>query len=151
MTLTKEDIKSLAKLAMVVRGRAYAPYSNHPVGAVIVAKSGMVYVGANVETAHYKSVCAEASAISSMIAGGDREIDAVIVVGPNQEHPSTPCGDCRQRINEFADKTTRIYTCRADGKLGKTHTIASLLPDRFGPEHVPGMKKKTVKKTGKRK
>lgn len=145
----KTDIKTLAKKALVVRDRAYCPYSGHPVGVVIVTDKGKIYAGANVETAHYKSICAEASAISAMVAAGGRKIKTVVVVGPSMDDLCTPCGDCRQRLHEFSDAATRIHSLRADGTAGRVHKMADLLPDAFGPENLPATR--AAKSAGKRK
>lgn len=118
-----------------VRDRAYAPYSNHPVGALIVSESGTRYVGANVEVAHYKGICAEASAIATMASAGERELREVYVIGPG-EHLCTPCGDCRQRIREFATPETLIRVVDAQGTLLRRYTMDQLLPDSFGPENL---------------
>lgn len=147
--LGKTDLKKLAKHTAKARDNAYCPYSNHPVGAAIVAGSGKVYLGANVEVAHYKGVCAEASAISAMVSAGEREIRAVVVIGPAMEYLCTPCGDCRQRIREFADAETRIYSLWKDGRLGQEHKMSDLLPVSFGPENlieVGALSRKTPKK-----
>ena len=63
---------SIVSSLIRARDRAYAPYSNHPVGALIISDSGSRYVGANVEVAHHKSLCAEASAIAAMVSAGER-------------------------------------------------------------------------------
>ncbi|MDN3520114.1 cytidine deaminase [Halomonas ramblicola] len=126
---------SLVEALVAVRGRAYAPYSHHPVGAVVVGESGRRYAGANVEVAHYKGLCAEASAIAAMVSAGERRLREVYVIGPG-EHLCTPCGDCRQRIREFADGETRIRVVDAEGRLLKEYDMATLLPDAFGPENL---------------
>ncbi len=118
-----------------VRDRAYAPYSNHPVGALVVSESGTRYVGANVEVAHYKGLCAEASAIAAMASAGERELREVYVIGPGG-HLCTPCGDCRQRIREFASRETLIRVVDAQGTLLRRYTMDQLLPDSFGPENL---------------
>ncbi|MGC3872496.1 cytidine deaminase [Halomonas sp. GXIMD04776] len=118
-----------------VRDRAYAPYSNHPVGALVESESGTRYAGANVETAHYKGLCAEASAIAAMVSAGERQLQRVYVIGPG-EHLCTPCGDCRQRIREFASADTRILVLDAGGRLLREYTMEALLPDAFGPENL---------------
>lgn len=120
---------------VAVRDRAYAPYSRHPVGAVVVSESGRRYAGANVEVAHYKGICAEASAIAAMASAGERHLREVWVIGPGA-HLCTPCGDCRQRIREFADDATRIRVVDAEGRLLREYTMAELLPDAFGPENL---------------
>lgn len=144
------QIKKLGKQAMAARGRAYCPYSNHPVGVAIVSQSGKVYAGANVEIAHYKGVCAEASAISAMVTAGERHIRTVVVAGPSMEYLCTPCGDCRQRLREFCAPDVRIYSLWKDGSLGAVHTMADLLPLSFGPENLQevGALPKTQPKAG---
>ncbi|RCV88929.1 cytidine deaminase [Billgrantia montanilacus] len=120
---------------IAVRDNAYAPYSQHPVGAMVESESGARFVGANVEVAHYKGLCAEASAIAAMVSAGERRLRSVFVIGPG-EHLCSPCGDCRQRIREFADAETRILVLDAQGGLLKRYTIDELLPDAFGPENL---------------
>ncbi|MFN7114778.1 MAG: cytidine deaminase [Alphaproteobacteria bacterium] len=134
--LAPQKLAALAKVAAAARDRAYCPYSNHPVGVALVAGSGKVYAGANVEVAHYKGVCAEASAISAMVTAGERQIRAVVVVGPSMQYLCTPCGDCRQRLREFCVPDAQIYSMWKDGRHGATHAMADLLPQSFGPENL---------------
>ncbi|MGR4066397.1 cytidine deaminase [Halomonas sp. LR3S48] len=130
------DIDPAIVAALIAaRGNAYAPYSQHPVGAMVESASGARYFGANVEVAHYKGLCAEASAIAAMVSAGERHLRHVYVIGPG-EHLCSPCGDCRQRIREFADAETRIHVVNAEGKLLKRYTMEQLLPDAFGPENL---------------
>ncbi|MDT8894308.1 cytidine deaminase [Halomonas sp. I1] len=131
---TDVDTELLAEL-VAVRDRAYAPYSRHPVGALVVSESGTHYAGANIEVAHYKGLCAEASAIAAMASAGERRLREVYVIGPGQ-HLCTPCGDCRQRIREFATGETRIHVVDADGTLLRRYTMNELLPDAFGPDNL---------------
>lgn len=121
--------------ARAVRDRAYAPYSNFLVGACLRTKSGKLYAGANVENAAYpQGQCAEASAIGAMVAGGDTEIVEVVVIGGG-DGLCTPCGGCRQRLNEFADADTPVHVCGPEG-LRKTFTLGELLPGAFGPRNL---------------
>ena len=106
--------QDIVETLIAVRDRAYVPYSNHPVGALVISESGTRYAGANVEVAHYKGLCAEASAIAAMASAGERHLHEVYVIGPGQ-HLCTPCGDCRQRIREFASAETRIRVVDAEG------------------------------------
>ncbi|WP_163577179.1 cytidine deaminase [Halomonas faecis] len=134
MNETSIDTAIVGEL-IAVRDRAYAPYSKHPVGALVESDSGARYLGANVEVAHYKGLCAEASAIAAMVSAGERRLRDVYVIGPG-EHLCTPCGDCRQRIREFATPETRIHVIDARGRLLKRYTMDELLPDAFGPENL---------------
>ncbi|MGM0701722.1 MAG: cytidine deaminase [Pseudomonadota bacterium] len=134
MNETSIDTAIVGEL-IAVRDRAYAPYSKHPVGALVESDSGARYLGANVEVAHYKGLCAEASAIAAMVSAGERRLRDVYVIGPG-EHLCTPCGDCRQRIREFATPETRIHVIDARGRLLKRYVMEELLPDAFGPENL---------------
>lgn len=130
-------IADLFDAARSVQGRAYAPYSHFPVGAAILSSTGKIYAGCNVENAAYPvGSCAEAGAISAMVAGGDREI-AVILTICDSEGIGTCCGGCRQRIREFASLSTPVYACGPQG-VRAAFTVESLLPSSFGPDHLSG-------------
>ena len=104
-------------------------------GAALRTTSGAVFVGCNVENAAYpEGLCAEASAISAMVSAGEREIDAIVTVCEG-EALGTCCGGCRQKIREFATGATLIHNAGPDG-VRRTFTIAELLPESFGPEHL---------------
>jgi len=117
--------------------KAYAPYSNHPVGAAILADNGEIYAGCNVENAAYpQGQCAEATAIGSMIMGGGGVIKHMVVVGPG-EHLCTPCGGCRQRIREFSgNRGTPVTICDQRGNILLETNSAELLPHSFGPDNI---------------
>lgn len=123
--------------ARAAQQKAYAPYSNFQVGACLRAEDGSLHAGANVENAAYpQGQCAEASAIGAMIVTGQRKIVEVVVVG-NGNGLCTPCGGCRQRLNEFATPDTPVHVCGPEG-LRKTFTLGELLPGAFGPNNLGG-------------
>ncbi len=125
----------MIELAKLMRTRAHAPYSHFAVGAVVRGKNGRLYGGCNVENAAYpQSCCAEASAISAMVADGERSIAEILVIGSGAEI-ITPCGGCRQRLREFAKDDVPVHLCDADG-LRRTMTLGELLPLSFGPGHL---------------
>ncbi|MAX33916.1 MAG: cytidine deaminase [Halomonadaceae bacterium] len=126
---------SLRAQLIATRDRAYVPYSQHPVGAALQTPEGEWFLGCNVEIANYKGLCAEASAIAAMVSSGTQQIAALYVIGPG-EHLCTPCGDCRQRIREFASPATRIHVLNAEGQVLKSYDMETLLPDSFGPENI---------------
>ena len=122
-------------LARATQKKAYAPYSNFNVGACLRTENGSLHAGANVENAAYpQGQCAEASAIGAMIAAGARKIVEVVVIGDG-DGLCTPCGGCRQRLNEFATPDTPVHICGPEG-LRKTFTLGELLPGAFGPNNL---------------
>jgi cytidine deaminase len=150
--LTPLELKRLTRIATEARDNAYAPYSDHPVGVALLAGSGLVYSGANVEAANYKGICGEGAAISAMVTAGEREIKAVVIVGPAMEYLCTPCGDCRQRLREFGKPDLPIYSMWKDGRLGHILTLEKLLPWSFGPQNMAEVGHgPLVKKTAKKK
>tara|TARA_B110001454_G_scaffold43498_1_gene42591 strand:- start:100 stop:492 length:393 start_codon:yes stop_codon:yes gene_type:complete len=130
--MNEENYIATTKEAM---NKAYAPYSNYPVGALVVTDKGNTYSGCNVENASYPlGNCAEASAIASMVISGEKIIKTIYVMSKNDEG-GIPCGGCRQRIREFSDSNTQIIMCSPDG-VQRRINISELLPNSFGPEHL---------------
>ena len=94
---------------------SYAPYSNFPVGACVRTKNGNLFNGCNVENSSYgMSVCAEVTAITTMVACGERSITDIAIFS-SKASECKPCGACRQTISEFASETTKIHLCGTDG------------------------------------
>ena len=130
--MNEENYIAATKEAM---SKAYVPYSNYPVGALIITDNGNTYSGCNVENASYPlGNCAEASAIASMVIGGEKKIKTIYVMTKNDEG-GIPCGGCRQRIREFSDENTQIMMCSPDGVQQRIN-LSELLPNSFGPEHL---------------
>lgn len=128
---TKNQLIQHAQAAM---DKAYAPYSNFSVGAAILDHNGKIYGGCNVENAAYPlGVCAEASAISSMVMSGATLIKNIMLVSTG-ENLVTPCGGCRQKIKEFSDENTRIQVFH-NNEIS-TFTIEDLLPMSFTKSHL---------------
>jgi cytidine deaminase len=131
--LSDDERRLLIDLAKEARRRAYAPYSNYPVGAVLRTRSGRVFTGCNVENAAYPaSMCAERTAIFKAISEGERDFDVIAVVTPNG---GTPCGSCRQVMAEFG-LDTLVLVADADGRLVQETTVAGLLPGAFTPKDL---------------
>lgn len=131
------DLDALFSAAARVQPRAYAPYSRFRVGAALMADDGAIYAGCNVENAAYPvGSCAEAGAISAMIAGGGRSIRALLVLGEG-EALVTPCGACRQRIREFAAPETPVAIAGPEG-IRARFSLEALLPASFGPDNLRG-------------
>ena len=114
--------------------KAYSPYSKFRVGAAVLAGSGRIYAGCNIENASYGLCqCAERTAIFTAVAAGEREIKAVAVYTPTRQ-AVLPCGACRQVINEFGPQALVISMC--DGPTRIETTLVQLLPGAFGPENL---------------
>jgi cytidine deaminase len=121
--------------ALAVQARAHAPYSGFLVGVALVDDLGATHAGCNVENAAYpQGMCAEAGAISAMVAGGGRHIRGLLVVGTGAQWV-TPCGRYRQKIREFAAPHTPVWV--ANGQCIQARlTLDELLPHSFGPDHL---------------
>lgn len=124
--------EELINQAVAVRDRAYSRYSGYSVGAALIDEHGNLHIGCNVENAAYpQGSCAETGAISAMVAAAGTRIVAIAVAGGSDRITTcTPCGGCRQRINEFADSETRIILIDDDDEW-HTRTIDDLLPHSF--------------------
>jgi len=133
MTITNREKQSLIDLANTARQRAYAPYSNYPVGAALRTKTGRIFTGVNVENAAYpQTMCAERVAVFKAVSEGEKEFEVISVVTDNG---GSPCGGCRQVLAEFGLHTIVLMADR-NGKLIKETTVRELLPEAFMPEHL---------------
>ncbi|MFT9062813.1 MAG: cytidine deaminase [Acetobacter persici] len=135
--MDNKTLSDLTQKALAARSNAYAPYSRFHVGAALITEDGQVFAGCNVENAAYpEGVCAEAGAISAMIAaGGSRKIATILVAGKGPAS-CLPCGGCRQKIREFATQRTCVLVVDEDGKQLFKDDLHALLPASFGPENL---------------
>ena len=124
------NYEELLKRAKEVSKNAYAPYSKFNVGACVLAESGNMYVGCNFENSSYgMSICAERNAIGTAIANGEKKIVAIAIYSPNKDNCS-PCGACRQVMDEFKSKKGLEVITEEKGEP-VIHTIEELLPGGF--------------------
>jgi homotetrameric cytidine deaminase len=125
----------LLAMARAAATRAYAPYSDFPVGAAVRTEDGRRYAGANVENSAYpQGQCAEASALGAMVAGGGGRVVEVVVAAPSEQE-CPPCGGCRQRLREFTPDDAPIHLADME-RVRRTTSLGELLPLSFGPEHL---------------
>lgn len=133
MGLTQQDKQSLIDLANIARQRAYAPYSNYPVGSSLRTKTGRIYTGVNVENAAYpQTMCAERVAIFKAVSEGEKEFEVITVVTDNG---GSPCGGCRQVMAEFGQDTV-VLMADGNGRIVNETTVKELLPEAFTPDHL---------------
>jgi cytidine deaminase len=136
MTISEAAYSELADAARRGAARAYCPYSRFRVGAAVMTDDGRIAWGCNVENASYGlTICAERNAVFQAVAqaGGVPLIRAVVLYTPTPE-PATPCGACRQVINEFGPDAEIRCICDGPGEL--RFRLSELLPGAFGPANL---------------
>ena len=141
-----DEIARLIDAARAAAVHAHAPYSRFAVGAALRMADGGIVTGANVENASYGlSLCAETVAVATASAQGRiAQIVAVAVIGGAMDAdgratgrvPVSPCGRCRQVLNEAAQMGGRdllVHCGAAEGDAVASYPLSALLPDAFGP------------------
>jgi len=132
------DRDELVAAARVAMAEAYAPYSNFRVGAALRFEDGEIVTGTNVENASYGlSLCAETVAVAKAMAAGRRGGLAEVAVIGTGAAPVTPCGRCRQVLNELAElggTDPVVWSCGTDELRG--YRLSDLLPAAFGPRSL---------------
>jgi cytidine deaminase len=122
-------IRALTDLAAEARARAHAPYSKFKVGAALLAASGEIVTGCNIENASYGlTLCAERVAVFKAVSEGFREFDAIAVVA-DSPRPTAPCGPCRQILWEFCGDIW-VHMARP-GRKATSYRMSELLPLPF--------------------
>jgi cytidine deaminase len=134
--IDNETAERLLVVARDAAATAYAPYSQFPVGAAALLADGSVVSGCNVENASFGlTVCAERTAVFTAVAAGHREIVAIAVTAPRVASV-TPCGACRQVLNEFKP-VDRDLVVILEGDTGPDLVpLGQLLPRAFGPRDL---------------
>lgn len=134
--MTDEELIAAARSAAE---NSYSPYSSFAVGSALRFSDGSVVTGTNIENASYGlALCAETVAVSKAMADGVRGgLEAVAVTGPldkGGDAPITPCGRCRQVLNELAQLggTDPLVLCVGPKEVRRVR-LSELLPDAFGP------------------
>lgn len=122
---------------------SYSPYSDFSIGAALLAKSGIIYKGCNIENASYSmTVCAERTAFFKAVSQGEKEFEAIAITG-GCEHGSSkgyvfPCGACRQVMMEFCDREQFIIYVVKTINDYRAYQLSALFPHGFGPEDLFG-------------
>lgn len=133
-------LKELIGRALEARTHSYSPYSAYQVGAALLAETGKIYVGCNVENASYSVTnCAERTAFFSAAAAGERHFLAIAITGsPKGEMTQLawPCGVCRQVMREFCDPEHFLVIAAKSEIDYEVRWLKELLPDSFGPDNL---------------
>ena len=138
-TVTNQE---LIRAAIEAMGRSYSPYSHFQVGAALLARSGKIYQGCNIENAAYTPTnCAERTAFFAAVSQGEREFEAICIVGGKEgrlESYTAPRGVCRQVMMEFCnpEKFRIILAVGEEEGQWKEYRLEELLPLGFGPENL---------------
>ena len=143
--ISASTIRRLEKAARAAARSSYSPYSKFRVGTAVLAGSGKIYAGCNVENASYGLCnCAERTAIFTAATAGERKLRAVVVYTPTPT-PTMPCGACRQVINEFGSQAVVISVCNSSKRIETT--LPMLLTEAFGPENlIKGSRRPSARK-----
>lgn len=124
--------RELMLLAEEARLKSYSPYSGFKVGAALLAKSGKVYLGCNIENASYTPTnCAERTAFFKAVSEGELEFEKIAIVGGRTEPKElvAPCGVCRQVMAEFCDENFKIIVGNSNNI--KVLSLKEILPYSF--------------------
>ena len=132
--------RELVQKAIEMQEHSYCPYSNFAVGAALLTKGGKVYQGANIENVAFGPTnCAERTAFFTAVYEGEREFEAIAIVGGKADEPvkelCAPCGVCRQVMREFCDDDFKIYLSKGDGTFYETNLI-NVLPLSFSKSNI---------------
>ena len=134
------DYEALMNLAAKARENAYTPYSHFRVGAALLASSGKIYTGCNIENAAYTpSNCAERTAFFKAVSEGERKFSAICIVGGMNGIAvdyTAPCGVCRQVMMEFCQPETFQIILAVDEENYKVCSLWELFPFGFGPDNL---------------
>jgi cytidine deaminase len=132
------EVSELVAAARAALDQAYAPYSNFRVGAALRFADGVVVTGCNVENASYGlSLCAETVAVAKALADGRRGGLVEVAVAASGAELVTPCGRCRQVLNELAaiGGTDPLVHCTSADEV-RSVRLSELLPAAFGPDSL---------------
>lgn len=139
------DEKKLVEAAIAARKNAYVPYSGFSVGAALLTRGEKIYKGCNIENAAYgPSNCAERTAFFKAVSEGEREFDAIVIVGGKKGEPigdyCPPCGVCRQVMMEFCDPETFRIILPKNPDEWKIYRLGELLPLGFSGKNLEDTK-----------
>ena len=138
--MVKKTAKEMLEIAIEMRKKSYAPYSNFCVGACLECTDGKYITGCNIENSSYGATnCAERTAFFKAVSDGITHFSRIAIAGGQRNGAlqiCPPCGICLQVMMEFCDpETFEIILAAADGKY-KIYRLKELLPEGFGPDNL---------------
>ena len=129
------NYSELIQIANEVKLKAYAPYSHFRVGAALLAESGEIYTGVNVENSSYGLTnCAERTAVFKAVSEGESKFKTIVITSDAEDFIS-PCGACRQVLMEICGKELEVVMTNRDNEI-RILPLSDLLPDSFNKEHL---------------
>lgn len=138
--LEEARVKEMIRIAIGQLAYSYTPYSGFKVGASLLTKGGKLYTGCNVENAAYTPTnCAERTAFFKAVSEGEREFQAICVVGGKDgvlREYTAPCGVCRQVMMEFCNPDIFQIILATSEEQYEIFTLKQLLPLGFGPANL---------------
>lgn len=138
--MDRELVQKMINLATEQLKYSYTPYSHFKVGAALLTKEGKLYTGCNIENAAYTPTnCAERTAFFKAVSEGEREFQAICVVGGKDgvlTEYAAPCGVCRQVMMEFCNPETFQIILATSEEQYEIFTLKELLPLGFGPANL---------------
>ena len=121
--------KELIRTAILARKNSYSPYSKFKVGAALLAGSGKIYSGTNIECSSFSlTICAERVAYAKAISEGERDF-TVIAIATSKKDFIFPCGACRQFMKDFSGDL-KVILIKSPNEF-KTFKLSELLPKSF--------------------
>lgn len=138
--MEKQTIETMIELAIKQLAFSYTPYSEFKVGAALMTKEGKFYTGCNIENAAYTPTnCAERTAFFKAVSEGEREFEAICIVGGKKgvlTEYAAPCGVCRQVMMEFCNPDKFQIILAISKEKYEIFTLKELLPLGFGPANL---------------
>ena len=138
--MVKKTAKEMLEIAIEMRKKSYAPYSNFCVGACLECTDGKYITGCNIENSSYGATnCAERTAFFKAVSDGITHFSRIAIAGGQRNGAlqiCPPCGICLQVMMEFCDPEEFQIILATDVEHYDIYTLKELLPLGFGPGNL---------------
>ena len=135
-------LKDAVNKAIITSKKSVSNYYHYNVCTILIDEAGNEFIGVNWEASNGSTICGEVSALSQYFLSERRKIVYIVTFGrpeerePNPENFCTPCGSCRQRLNDFCSSDTVIIGVNETGNETRKFTLGELLPNSFGAQNL---------------